>query len=391
MTRSNGSSPGIQNPAGSPLDPAAPALLTIDLGALCDNYRYLAALAPGAECAAVVKADAYGIGVKRAVPALIDAGCRTFFVATLGEARNLRGVAGDVDLYVLDGLFPDAAPEFAAIDARPVLGSLPEIEDWSRYCADTGEKRPAALHIDTGMNRLGMRPGDVDALADDPRLIGDFTPALVISHLACGDDPDEPMNVRQRTSFDELRSKLPPCPSCFANSAGIFLGPAYHYDMVRPGVALYGARAVNGVANPMKPVVRLDIRIVQIRDAEPGETVGYGANRKLATKTRIATAAAGYADGIFRHLGAADGESGMTAYIGEYAAPILGRVSMDTITLAVSHIPPHLAARGAFVEVIGPHISVDDLAEKAGTIGYEVLTSLGHRYERRYVGLEKQV
>lgn len=371
-------------------DPAAPALLTIDLGALCDNYRYLAAQAPGAECAAVVKADAYGTGAEQAVPALVGAGCRTFFTATLDEARKVRSVASNADLYVLDGLFPDAMDAFKAIDARPVLGSLPEIADWSNYCAKTGEKRPAALHIDTGMNRLGLRESDVDALADNPDTLDAFAPALVISHLACGDEPDDPMNERQRTAYDRLRAKLPPCPACFANSAGVFLGPEYHYDMVRPGVALYGGRAVNGVPNPMKPVVRLDIRIAQIRDAEAGETIGYGASRKLATKTRIATAAAGYADGVFRYLGASDGETGMTGYIGEYAAPILGRVSMDTITLAVTHIPADLAARGAFVEVLGPHVSVDDLADKAGTIGYEVLTSLGHRYERRYIGPDMQ-
>ena len=371
-------------------DPAAPALLTIDLGALCDNYRYLAAQAPNAECAAVVKADAYGIGAEQAVPALIDAGCRTFFTATLDEARKVRAVAPTADLYVLDGLFPGAMDAFKAIDARPVLGSLPEIADWSNYCTKAERKRPAALHIDTGMNRLGLRESDVDALAGNSEMLDAFTPALVVSHLACGDEPDDPMNERQRTAYDRLRAKLPPCPACFANSAGVFLGSKYHYDMVRPGVALYGGRAVNGVPNPMKPVVRLDIRIVQIRDAEAGETVGYGASRKLATKTRIATAAAGYADGVFRYLGAGDGETGMTCYIGEYAAPILGRVSMDTITLAVTHIPPDLAARGAFVEVLGPHVSVDDLADKAGTIGYEVLTSLGHRYERRYIGPDMQ-
>ena len=305
----------------------------------------------------------------------------------LARARTVRRTAPNADLYVLDGLFPDAAPAFDEIDARPVLGSLLEIQDWADHCARTGEKRPAAIHIDTGMNRLGLRGSDVDILIQGD-LLGSFESAIVMSHLACADDPENPMNEAQRSSFDTLRAKLLDMPACFANSGGIFRGEPYHYDMVRPGISLYGGRAVNGVANPMQPVVTLQARIVQLRDAEPGETVGYGATRKLTRPTRIATVACGYADGLFRRLSAGDGETGLSGLIGGHLAPILGRVSMDTITLNVTDIPAELTSRGALVELLGHQTSVDDLADLAGTIGYEVLTSLGRRYQRVYTGNE---
>lgn len=369
-----------------PANPSTPALLTVDLGALVENYKALAARAPNAECAAVVKADAYGIGADRAVPALADAGCRTFFVATLDEARAVRDAARKADIYVLDGLFPDTAPAFAEIGARPVLGSLPELEEWAAFCTDRGERLAAAIHIDTGMNRLGLRAEEVNELARDEATLKAFSPALVMSHLACADEPANSMNEAQRRAFDAMRAELPEMPACLANSAGIFLGDAYHYDLVRPGIALYGGRAVRGAANPMKPVVRLDARIAQVREAGPGDTIGYGATRTLARRTVIATVAAGYADGIFRRLGAGDGEEGLTAWIEGHPAPILGRVSMDVITLDVTDVPRDVVTRGALVELLGDRVTIDDLAERAGTIGYEVLTSLGKRCQRIYTG-----
>lgn len=385
MTSRALSSPPTRRPQQSTTDPAAPAILTVDLGALCGNYRLLRARAAPAECAAVVKADAYGTGAVEAATALAGAGCRTFFVATLGEAWAIRGAIGESALYVLDGLFPDAAPGFAEIEARPVLGSLPEVEEWAAFCRVDGVRRPAAIHIDTGMNRLGLRVDDVEKLAGLPELRDGFAPTLVMSHLACADDPLNPMNEAQRVAFDTARAKLPPMPASFANSGGVFLGPEYHYDLVRPGVALYGGRAVNGVPNPMRPVVRLDARIAQLREARAGETVGYGATRSLARPTRIATLAAGYADGLFRYLGAPDAQRGLTAYVSGHPAPILGRVSMDTVTVDVTDVPANLIRRGALVELLGDHVTVDDLAARAGTIGYEVLTALGRRYERVYL------
>lgn len=381
MTRRDGPPVACSN-----ADPDAPALLMIDLDALAANYRALAARAPSAECAAVVKADAYGIGADRAVPALAGAGCRTFFVATLDEARRARRCAPEAVVYALDGLFPDTASLYAEANVRPVLGSAEEIAEWADYCRSKGERLPAAIHIDTGMNRLGLRAEDAARLAEIPEILNAFAPALLMSHLACADDASNPMNGAQREAFDALRSSLPPMPASLANSAGIFLGEAFHHDMVRPGIALYGGRAASGAPNPMKPVVSLHARIAQLRTARAGESVGYAAARKLARETRIATVMAGYADGIFRRLGADDGESGLTAYIGEHAIPILGRVSMDMITLDVTDVPEAKARRGAFVELIGARTTVDDIAEQAGTIGYEVLTRLGSRYRRIYGG-----
>jgi len=381
----------VTGPDGIPVafqdaDPAAPALLIIDLAALAENFRTLAALAPGAECAAVVKADAYGIGADRAVPALAAAGCRTFFTATLDEACHVRSCAGEATVYSLDGLFPGTAGLHAEAGVRPVLGSIEEVREWADFCHRRGEALAAAIHLDTGMNRLGMRAEDVAQLASDADIFSAFTPALVISHLACADTPDHPLNERQRADFDRLRAMLPPMPASLANSPGICLSPAFHYDMVRPGVSLYGARAASGTPPPMKPVLSLHARIAQVRTARAGESVGYAASCTLKSETRIATVMAGYADGLFRHLSAGDGETGLTAYIGEHAAPILGRVSMDMITLDITRVPDAVAQRGAFVELIGAHMTVDELADRAGTIGYEMLTSLGRRYQRIYTG-----
>lgn len=371
---------------GNEVRPEASGRLTIDLAALRANYRKLASLAPDAECAGVIKANAYGTGSEAVAQALSREGCKTFFVATIDEALRVRSILADVTVYVLDGLPPDCADLFAAQSLRPVLGSIAEIEDWSAYCRHCQTHLPAAVHIDTGMNRLGLSASDVQAIADRLELFTDFELSLVMSHLACADDPDSPMTEAQRVAFDELKAKLPAAPASLANSAGILTGPPYHYDLVRAGVALYGGLARSGQSNPMLPVVSLDGRIAQIRHIENGETIGYGATFEAKAPMIIATVSVGYADGFFRLLSASNHDRGATAYIGDHAAPLVGRVSMDLITLDVTNIPADLASRGALVELIGPHISVDDIADLAQTIGYEVLTSLGTRAERVYVG-----
>ncbi len=362
------------------------ALLTIDLGALRANYRALKKMAAGAACSAVIKADAYGLGAIEVAEALAVEGCGTFFIATLEEARALRAAGRTETLYVLDGLFADSAAAFAEADARPCLGSVSEIEDWAAFCAHRDRPLPAAVHMDTGMNRLGLEPAQVVSLAARPDLFDAFELALVMSHLACADEPDHPKNEAQRAAFERLRALLPSAPASLANSAGTLLGAAYHYDLVRPGIALYGGNPLAAGPNPMRPVVRLDGRIAQIRMAEPGETVGYGATRTLKRRTRIATVTVGYADGFFRLLGSSDNHDGAVAFLGDHAAPLLGRVSMDLISIDVTDVPQALARRGAFVELLGAHVSVDDLAAKAQTIGYEILTSLGRRHQRHYIG-----
>ncbi len=369
-------------PAASP---TATSVLTIDLGALRANYRTLRDSAAGAECAAVIKANAYGTGVEQAVRALSKEGCRTYFVATFSEAETIRAISTDAVIYVLDGFFDGSGSAFAQKNIRPVLSCLAEVQDWASFCQDQGKPLPAALQLDTGMNRLGMPRGEVEHLTRAPELLASFTPALLMSHLACADEPDHALNEAQLTAFEAFRAMLPSCPASFANSAGIFLGPRYHFNLVRPGFALYGGKAIEG-GEPLQRVVCLEARIVQIHDAEAGSSVGYGAAQTLTRPTRIATLSIGYADGVLRCLGAHDGHPGFTAYIGGHAAPVLGRVSMDLITLDVSDIPAELARRGAWAEILGPHVSIDDLAEPAGTIGYEILTSLSSRAQRIYTG-----
>ena len=368
--------------------PATPSVLTIDLGALRANYRILRDRTPGAECAGVVKANAYGIGTEQAVRALGKDGCKTYFVATFDEAETVRDSAPEATVYVLDGFFAGSGPAFAEARARPVLSSLAEVRDWSSFCRERGEPLPAAIHVDTGMNRLGMPRGEAEELAGSEDLLGTIAPALLISHLACADEPDNVMNEAQLKAFSDLRAMFPSCPASLANSGGIFLGPRYHFDLVRAGFALYGGRAVAGQPS-LSPVVQLRARIAQIHDAKEGETVGYGAAQKLDRNTRIATLSLGYADGIFRCLGANGEKPGLTGYIDGHSAPVLGRVSMDLITLDVTDISDEIARRGAWVEILGEHVSVDDLAEQAGTIGYEVLTSLTRRGQRIYIESEK--
>jgi alanine racemase len=364
----------------------ASAILTIDLGAVVGNWRRLRELSHPAECAAVVKADAYGLGMAEAARALARAGCTTFFVATLGEATDLRELLPEATIYVLAGLLRGTAPLFHQHRLRPVLNSAEEIREWAEFCMRIAAKLPAAIHIDSGMNRLGLSPPEIDFLATAKSLWDAFELCLIMSHLACADEPEHPKSATQLRIFDALRAKLPKAALSLANSAGILLGRSYHYDLVRPGIALYGGRARRTGENPSQPVVRLDGRILQVRDVATGETVGYGATRTLRRPSRIAIVAAGYADGLFRAHSTKDDEEGLVVFLGPHPAPIFGRVSMDLITIDVTSVPESFAARGQWVELIGPNVSAQEFAARAGTIDYEVLTNLGSRALRRYVG-----
>jgi alanine racemase len=368
------------------VDTEETAVLTIDLGALAANYQLLRKLAAPAECAAVVKADAYGLGMAQAAPVLWQAGCKTFFVATLNEAEDLRAVLPDAAIYVFGGLMPDTAEVFHAARLTPVLNSADEIREWAAYCAGVGETLSCAIHIDSGMNRLGLSEAEVDAVARAADLWASLSLTLVMSHLACADDPSHGKNAAQRRHFEALRSRLPQTRTSLANSAGVLLGPDYAYDLVRPGIALYGGHPRRSGDNPFRGVVHLKGRILQIRDVPEGETVGYGATRTLQRPSRVAVVSVGYADGIFRALSTKDGEDGLVVYLGPHAAPILGRVSMDLITVDVTGLPETHAKRGAWVELIGPNVSAHTVAMHAGTIDYEVLTNLGRRAVRRYIG-----
>jgi alanine racemase len=366
----------------------ARAVLRIDLDALRANWARLNEATGKAECAGVVKADAYGLGLEPIARALTREGCRTFFVATLDEGRRTRLVQPGATIYVLDGLLPEAETYYSGFDLRPVLSSRLEIEDWARFCQGLGRRLPAAVHIDTGINRLGMPAAEVERLARDASVFDRFELSLVVSHLACADEPDNPMNAAQRAVFDRLRAMLPPAPASLANSGGLFLSADYHYDLVRPGIALYGGRAHIGRPNPMQPVVTLSAKVLQVREVGVGETVGYGGIWRVERPSRVATIACGYADGFLRALSGPTGHPGPVGFIGPYPVPVVGRVSMDLISVDVTDVPERLAQRGAWVEVMGERVTVDDLTDKAGTIGYELLSRLSPRVHRIYVGGE---
>ena len=373
---------------GVAIPASASGVLVADLAALRRNYRKLRDVASSAECAGVVKGDGYGVGAQQVARALAVEGCRTFFVATLSEAEALRPAIGEAALYVLDGLPPGSAPDYTAISARPVLGDLREVEEWAAFCAARGETLPSALHVDTGMNRLGLKAADREAVLTRPEQIEGAGVDLLMSHLACADTPDHPKNRQQLAYFSALAAKLPARRRSLANSAGTLLSSNFHFDLVRPGIALYGGNPFAGRANPMEPVIRLYGRILQIGEARAGETVGYGAAQTLTRPTRYATVAVGYADGYLRALGSTDARPGAIGHIDGMAVPMLGRVSMDLTVFDITDLPPEKAQRGGFIELIGPQFTVDDAASLAGTIGYEILTSLGPRYTRIYLGAE---
>jgi alanine racemase len=367
---------------------SATGVLAVDLDALSRNYAKLRSLASPAQCAAVVKGDGYGLGATQVAARLFADGCRTFFVATPGEAEALRHGLPDVPIYVLDGLLPGSAGHLRSLGLRPVLGSIAEIEEWSSQCSAVGERLAAAIHIDTGMNRLGLKADEQRHLLSHPDLLCGFEPSLIMSHLACGDTPDHAKNAAQRTVFADFCAQFPRLPMSLANSAGVLLGPEFHFDLVRPGIGLYGGNPFATRPNPMEPVARLYGRILQVGEANAGETVGYGANLTLTRPTRYATISVGYADGYIRALSATDARRGAIAYLDAQPLPMLGRVSMDLIVFDVTDLPPGSAVRGGFIELIGPNFTVDDAGALAGTIGYEILTSLGPRYTRIYVGAD---
>ncbi|HLI99717.1 MAG TPA: alanine racemase [Bradyrhizobium sp.] len=364
---------------------AANGILTIDLDALVANWRKLEKTAVPAECAAVVKANAYGCGITPVAKALAKAGCKTFFVATLDEAVIARAAAPTAALYVLNGFVPNTGEAYTKIDAKPVIGDLNELAEWDVFCRRTGWAGSAAIHIDTGMQRLGLTV--TEALGLIPRInAGDHGISLVMSHLACAESLHHPMNTRQLAAFREIASAFSGVPASLSNSSGIFLGAPFQFDMVRPGASLYGVNPTPEADNPMQPVVELKAHVVQIRDVERGETVGYGGIWTARRPTRLAIVSAGYADGYFRAGGSNDGTRGAEVMVAGKRCPVVGRISMDLMAVDVTDLDKNAVRRGHWVTLLGEGITVDELAHHFGTIGYEVLTSLGSRYARVYKG-----
>ena len=358
-------------------------VLTIDLGAIQSNFRALRTRCAPAECAAVVKADAYGCGIEPVVRALAEAGCKTYFVAHLAEGRKVRAVAPEAIIYALNGLPPGTAAAFAEAHVRPVLGSLHEVAEWDVFCIANEWRGGAALHFDTGMNRLGIVADEAAALAQRIKM-PDHGVTLVMSHFACAETPTHALNNRQVQLFREIRSLFRGIPASLANSSGIFLGASAHCDMVRPGYALYGGNPTPGSANPMTPVIGLRARIAQVRIVPRGETVGYGATWTAHRPSRIAIVSVGYGDGYLRAASGPDAKAGAEMMIGRERCRIVGRISMDLLAVDVTALPDNAARRGEWATLIGGDLDIDTLAAQCGTIGYELMCSLGRRYARIY-------
>lgn len=370
--------------AGPPADEAG-GILTIDLAAIAANYKALTAAALPAECAAVVKADGYGLGLEPVASQLRQSGCTTFFVADLSEGKRLRKVAPRAAIYILNGLPQGAGQAFADHNLRPVIGSLTELAEWDAFARNAGWDGGFALHVDTGMNRLGVSVEEAAAIA--PRLNAEnHGIRLIMSHFVAAQFAESPRNQEQILSFRNVRALFRGVPASIANSSGIFLGSSAHLDIVRPGVALYGVNPTPGKPNPMKAVVELKVRIAQIREIAFGETVGYDATWTARRPSRIATVTMGYADGFPRAQSGSDQKPGGSLIVGGKPCPIVGRISMDLIALDITDLPAGSIRRGDFATVIGEGRDVDATAEMLETIGYEVLTSLGRRYARVYRG-----
>jgi alanine racemase len=363
--------------------------LTVDLDALAHNHAVLQAAAGGAEVAPVVKADAYGLGVDPCARRLRAEGATSFYVARLAGGQRLREILGpEPTIYVLDGVTPGAEAALVEAALTPVLNSLTQVEAWSARAGGSGPggsgRLKAALHIDTGMNRLGLRPEEAEALANAPGRLNRIDVDLVISHLACADEAGHPMNPAQLERFKAVRALFPDARASLANTAAVFLGSDYLFDHVRPGIGLYGGGPFGAPDPRFKAVGTLQAPILQVRAVPPGESIGYGAAWVADRQTRVAILAAGYADGVLRSF-----SPGGYAFLAGERRPLLGRVSMDLIAIDVTGCDA--AIPGAMVELLGPNALVDDAARQAGTIAYELLTRIGPRAERRYVGGPEQV
>ena len=359
--------------------------LSIDLGAMARNWRALDQVSAGALTAAVVKADAYGTGITMASKALYAAGARFFFVATPDEGMAVRAAIPQAHIFILNGLYPGAANLYIRQNLMPVIASMAMLEEWLAKCLERNEAYPAALHFDTGLNRFGFRLNEANSVRERIEALG-YAPQMVMSHLACADQPNHEKNRTQLALFGSVMNMFPGIPASLSNSAGLMTGRDYHFRMVRPGIALYGGRAVTGRKNPMAPVVTLHVPILQIKEARTGESVGYGASYSLSRDSRLAVIGHGYADGFFRSLSGSNTRPGGKVVIRGKVCPVIGRVSMDQFTVDITELGSDLPLPGEGAEILGNIIGVDEQADAAGTIGYEILTSLRGRYNRNYVG-----
>lgn len=354
--------------------------LTVDLGRIRANYRTIQTELGSVPAAAMVKANGYGLGVTEVSSALWDEGCRVFFVAQVAEGEELRECLPDAEIHVLNGAMPGTEEALRAGRLIPVLNSLDQIAGWTAEARRGDQPLPATVHFDTGMSRLGLAQDETATLQTNQALLDGLDVRHVMSHLASADVAGSAQSAQQLASFQEIRRAFPAGSASLANSAGIFLGTAYHFDLVRPGIALFGGTPRSDGSNPMLQTITLEAPIVQVRNVQQGEVIGYGATHTMERPGRVATIAVGYADGFLRSASGAG-----TVWLAGSMVPIIGRVSMDLITLDVTDVPTGELYLGAPVELIGDHCPIDDVAARAGSIANELLTDLGRRYQRTYV------
>jgi alanine racemase len=358
--------------------PTAPGVLTIDLGAVAKNYRIFKEKTK-VEVAGVLKAHAYGCGKLEVFQTLFDQGCRTFFVATPDEALTLRKLSDEVDLIVLGGVYDGAEQTFREGNITPVLNSIGDIERWASFARKKEQRLPAVIHFDTAMNRLGLGADETERLIAAPALHEALNVKIVMSHFACSDEKDHPLNEAQAARFARIAKAFPNAQKSLSNSSGIFRSKDWHYDLVRPGYAMYGGNPTPEKSNPMNAVVKLDVRVLQTRNVKKGESAGYNATYVFEKDTTLATVSMGYADGFLR-----SGSNSANLYWKGRPCPIVGRVSMDLIIVDTGNLTDG-PKTGEWLEVLGPHQDVDQLATACNTIGYEILTSLRRsRYHRSY-------
>jgi alanine racemase len=356
-------------------------LITVDLDALEANFRFCRDQLRGASCAAVVKADAYGLGIRKIAPALRQAGCCQFFTATHREGATLRALLPDVEIYVFEGIAKQSMAVFCEHGLVPVLITPAQCALWAKQARGLGHPLRSIIHIDTGMTRLGFGERELHEILKKPEDLEWLDTRYIMTHFACADEQGKAKTQEQLDRFNRLRRLLPPAPTSIGNSAGGLLGKDFAGDMARIGIALFGGNPYQDGMPPLKPVLRVQSRILQLREITEGTTVGYGATYTAKSNTRIATVGTGYADGYPWSLG----NRGI-ASVGGYRVPVVGRVSMDLITLDVSDVPDDLVQPGSMVDLIGPDISLEEVAERAGTISYEILTQLSQRARRKFLG-----
>ncbi|ATO57589.1 alanine racemase [Bartonella sp. 1-1C] len=357
------------------------AVATIDIGAIVANYKTLVQRVAPIECSAVVKADAYGLGAEKIAPALYQAGCRTFFIAHLKEALQLKAILpNNVTLILLNGIPPTAEEFVTQTGIVPVLNSRNEIENWQMHCQKNGKKFPAIIQIDTNMNRLGLDQEELQWLIQNPSLFEIADIKYIISHLANGDNATHASNCEQKNAMKTALAQLPTCKASLANSGGIFLGPDFYFDLVRPGIGLYGIDPHQQHPTSLKPVLKLKAQVIQSRCTEAGSPVGYGGSFITQKPSILTTISIGYADGWLRNLS----NKGFV-YFNQHKLPIIGQISMDSIIVDATNLQHEKPKRGDWVELIGKHQTIENVAADAGTIPYEILTSLGSRYKRIYI------